>query len=105
MLSEPMTGAFAEDIGVVAFAVPEASVEGVAADLVERLATGPTRSYTAIRTLLKAWSGGGITAADSIFLDVTMPLHGSEDARSGRAARVEALKNGTAPERPVFVGR
>lgn len=105
MLSEAMTGAVAEQIGVIAFAKPEPEVESAAVALAEHLAAGPTRSFTAIRTLLKAWAGGGISAADSILLDVTMPLHGSEDARSGRQARMDAIKNGSAPRRPTFVGR
>ena len=105
MLSEAMTGAVAEQIGVVAFAKPEPEVESAAASLAQQLAAGPTKSFTAISTLLKAWAGGGIAAADTILLDVTMPLHGSEDARSGRRARMDALRDGTAPRRPTFVGR
>jgi hypothetical protein len=34
-----------------------------------------------------------------------MGLHSTEDARRGRSARVEALKNGVEPAPPVFEGR
>jgi enoyl-CoA hydratase/carnithine racemase len=105
MLSEPMTGQVAGEIGVAAFVKPEADVEAEALALAQRLANGPTRSYAAIRTLLKAWAGGGIAAADTVLLDVTMPLHGSEDARRGRTARVKAIENGVEPSPPVFTGR
>lgn len=105
MLSEAMTGAVAEQIGVIAFAKPEAEVEAAAVSLAQQLGAGPTKSFTAISTLLKAWAGGGIAAADSILLDVTMPLHGSEDARSGRQARMDAIRDNTTPKRPTFVGR
>ena len=105
MLSEPMSGQVAGEIGVAAFVMPEASVEAEALALAQRLANGPTRSYAAIRTLLKMWAGGGIAAADTVLLDVTMPLHSSEDARRGRAARVKAIEEGIEPSPPIFTGR
>jgi hypothetical protein len=85
--------------------VPEAEVEATAAALAKKLSTGPTRSYAAIRALLKAWAAGGVPGADSVLLDITMPLHGSEDARRGRTARAEAMKRGVEPEPVVFNGR
>ena len=105
MLSEPMSGSIAGQLGIAAFVVPEAEVESTAASLAKKLSTGPTRSYAAIRSLLKAWSAGGVPGADSVLLDLTMPLHSSEDARRGRTARVEALKRGVEPEPVVFNGR
>src|SRR5260221_3891595 len=104
-LSEPMSGTIAGQLGIAAFVLPEAEVESTAAGLARKLSTGPTRSYAAIRSLLKAWSAGGVPGADSVLLDLTMPLHGSEDARRGRTARVEALKRGVEPEPVVFNGR
>jgi hypothetical protein len=38
-------------------------VEAAALKFVQDLSTGPTRSYAPIRTLLKAWSGGGVGRA------------------------------------------
>ena len=105
MLSEPMSGAVAGQLGVAAFVAAEAQVEDTAASLVKRLSVGPTRSYAAIRALLKAWGGGGVPGADDVLLDITMPLHGTEDARRGRTARAEAMKRGVEPEPVVFVGR
>lgn len=105
MLSEPMTGEKAGELGVAAFVCPDAEVETVAAKLVTRLSNGPTRSYAAIRALLKAWAGGGVPAADSVLLDITMGLHGTDDARKGRTARAEAMKRGVHPEPVIFTGR
>jgi enoyl-CoA hydratase/carnithine racemase len=105
MLSEAMSGTIAGELGVAAFVVPEADVEATAADLANRLANGPTRSYAAVRTLLKAWSTGGVPGADSVLLDLTMPLHNTEDARRGRTARAEAMRRGVEPEPVVFLGR
>ncbi len=105
MLSEPISGKKAEEIGLVAFVAPADEVEAQAAALATRMSNGPTRSYAAIRSLLKAWSGGGVPAADAVLLDITMPLHGTEDARKGRTARVDAIKRGVEPTPVVFVGR
>lgn len=85
--------------------VPEGDVEQEALDLANRLANGPTRSYAAIRALLKAWAAGGVPGADQVVLDLGMPLHNTEDARRGRTARVEAMKRGVEPEPVAFDGR
>jgi enoyl-CoA hydratase/carnithine racemase len=105
MLSEVMSGTTAGELGVAAFVVPEPEVEETALDLAKRLAAGPTRSYAAIRALLKAWSAGGVPGADQVVLDLTMPLHNTEDARRGRTARVDAMRRGVEPEPVVFLGR
>ncbi|EHP39025.1 enoyl-CoA hydratase/isomerase [Cupriavidus basilensis OR16] len=105
MLSESMSGAQAGQLGVAAFVVPENDVENFALDLARRLGTGPTRSYAAIRALLKAWSAGGVPGADSLLLDITMGLHTTEDARMGRTARAEAFKRGAEPAPVTFIGR
>jgi enoyl-CoA hydratase/carnithine racemase len=105
MLCEPMSGVVAGQLGIASFVVPELEVEAAAQKFVQDLSTGPTRSYAAIRTLLKAWSGGGVPSADAIILDVTMGLHSSEDARRGRTARAEAIRKGIEPPKVVFTGR
>jgi enoyl-CoA hydratase/carnithine racemase len=105
MLCEPMTGAIAGELGIATMVLPADKVEAAALKFAQDLANGPTRSYAAIRTLLKAWSGGGVPSADSLILDVTMGLHSSEDARRGRTARAEAIKRGIEPPKIVFTGR
>jgi enoyl-CoA hydratase/carnithine racemase len=105
MLCEPMSGIVAGELGIAGFVVPAHEVEATALKLAEELSTGPTRSYAAIRTLLKAWSGGGVPSADAMILDVTMSLHSSEDAKRGRTARAEAIRMGIEPPKVVFTGR
>jgi enoyl-CoA hydratase/carnithine racemase len=105
MLSEPMSGTTAGQLGVAAFVVGEDQVEKVAEDLAIKLANGPTRSYGAIRALLKAWSSGGVAGADALTLDLTMGLHTTEDARKGRTARAEAVLRGEEPAPVVFLGK
>lgn len=105
MLCEPISGVVAGQLGIATFVVPADEVETTALKLAQDLSMGPTRSYAAIRTLLKAWSGGGVPSADAIILDVTMALHSSEDAKRGRTARAEAMKKGIEPPKPVFTGQ
>ena len=105
MLSEPMSGTTAGQLGVAAFVVGEDQVERVAEDLAVRLANGPTRSYGAIRALLKAWSGAGVPGADVLTLDLTMGLHLTDDARKGRTARANAVARGEEPAPVVFLGK
>src|SRR3984885_14319852 len=57
MLGEPILGSEAGERGIASHGVPAAKVEAEAQALAQRLATGPTRSYAATRTLLKAWAG------------------------------------------------
>src|ERR1044072_2519448 len=53
MLGEPISGSEAGALGIATHVVPEDQLVRVAADLARQLATGPTRSYAATRTLLK----------------------------------------------------
>ena len=105
MLTLPITGQTALDIGLASFAVPDAEVETTALDLVNQLAEGPTRSYAAVRQILKAWSSGGVAGADAVMLDVALPLHATADAARGRAARAEAFARGEEPKPVIFEGR
>src|SRR6201984_510832 len=61
MLGEPSSGREAGALGIATHVVPEQDVSASAAALTQQLATGPTRSYAATRTLLKAWSSGGVS--------------------------------------------
>src|SRR6266516_1482707 len=78
MLGEPISGALAGNLGIATHVVASSMVEGTAAELAATLANGPTKAYAAVRTLLKAWSAGGVPAADAVMLDITMPLHATE---------------------------
>ena len=105
MLGEPIPAAQALDLGL-AMEVVSPSELGAAADrFAGRLAQGPTRSYAATRTLLKAWSGGGIAAADAMMLDVTMDLFHTEDVQRGFASTAAAFDADIEPPALVFEGK
>ena len=105
MLTLPFTGETAGDLGLASFVVPDPQVESRALDLASQLASGPTRSYAAVRQILKAWSSGGVPGADAVMLDVALPLHATADAARGRAARAEAFARGEEPKPVTFEGR
>jgi enoyl-CoA hydratase/carnithine racemase len=90
MLGEPISGREAGQLGIATHVVPEKELTAAAAALARQLATGPTRSYAATRTLLKAWSSGGVTAADFVMLDVAMELYDGADAQRGFANTADA---------------
>jgi enoyl-CoA hydratase/carnithine racemase len=105
MLGEPISGTLAGQLGIASHVVPVAEVAATAKALAQRLATGPTRSYAATRTLLKAWSAGGVPAADAMMLDVTMDLYSSEDCTRGFLSTAKAFDQGIEPPDMIFYGR
>jgi hypothetical protein len=79
-----------------------------------RLYAVPTFKYSAScvhaqasssRTLLKAWSAGGVPAADAMMLSVSMDLFNSEDCRRGFVNTAKAFDLGIEPPDMVFHGR
>src|SRR5207248_714839 len=63
MLGEPISGREAGALGIATHVVPEKELGAAAAALVKQLATGPTRSYAATRTLLKAGSSDALVVS------------------------------------------
>jgi enoyl-CoA hydratase/carnithine racemase len=86
MLTLPMTGETAGELGLASFVVPEEEVESRALDLVQELANGPTLGYAAVRQILKVWSSGGVPGADAVMLDIGLPLRAAADAARELAA-------------------
>ncbi len=105
MLGEPISGTEAGALGIATHVVPEDKLDVIAAALVHQLANGPTRSYAATRTLLKAWSSGGVAAADLVMLDVTMELFNGADAQRGFANTAKAFDKDIEPPGLVFEGK
>jgi enoyl-CoA hydratase/carnithine racemase len=105
MLGEPISGALAGQLGIASHVVPEAEVAATSKALARKLATGPTRSYAATRTLLKAWSAGGVPAADAMMLDISMDLYDTEDCTRGFLSTAKAFDQGIEPPEMVFHNR
>ena len=105
MLGEPISGREAGQLGIATHVVPEAELAATAGTLTKQLAAGPTRSYAATRTLLKAWSSGGVAAADLVMLDVAMELYDGADAQRGFANAAAAFDKDIEPPSLVFEGK
>ena len=105
MLGEPISGREAGALGIATHVVPEHELAAAADALTRQLATGPTRSYAATRTLLKAWSSGGVAAADLVMLDVAMELYDGADAQRGFANTAAAFDKDIEPPTLVFEGK
>jgi enoyl-CoA hydratase/carnithine racemase len=105
MLGEPIAGTLAGELGIASHVVSEADVATTAEALAAKLATGPTKSYAEIRTLLKAWSAGGITAADALMPDLAMDLFHTEDCTHGFLNTAKAFDRDVEPPEMEFNGR
>jgi enoyl-CoA hydratase/carnithine racemase len=105
MLGEPISGSLAGQLGIATEVVPEAELARAVEALAQKLAVGPTKSYAAIRTLLKAWSAGGVLAADAMMLDITMDLFNTEDCTRGFLNTAKAFDRDIEPPDMVFNNR
>jgi len=81
MLGEPTPVATIP--AVADYIVPDDELDDTALRLATRLSQGPTRSYAAAKSVLKAWSAGGIAAADKLMLDLSIGLFHTEDFQQG----------------------
>jgi enoyl-CoA hydratase/carnithine racemase len=99
----PVQEAFA--CGLVNRIVPDASLREDAIRFAKQIASGATLAHAAHKALLRAWSVGGIAAADDVMFDLTDHLLESEDFKVGKKSAAEALAAGK--PRPIlqFNGR
>src|ERR1700681_720170 len=105
MLGEPISGVEAGALGIASHVVDDNELEETADALASQLGSGPTRSYAATRTLLKAWSSGGVAAADLVMLDVSMELYNGADAQRGFANTAKAFDADIEPPAMTFEGK
>ncbi|MCX4095978.1 enoyl-CoA hydratase/isomerase family protein [Nocardia sp. alder85J] len=75
-------------------------VDTVARSLVQRLADGPTRAHAATKRIVGAWRSGGVAQADSVTLEVSGELFGTDDLRG---AVQSFLTDG--PGKATYTGR
>ena len=71
-----------------------------AEDFARRLAGGPSRAYSVVKELLRAYTTGGISGADALLLDAAVGLFDTTDARDGIQT---FLESGAGPA--TFSGR
>ncbi|MGE4427596.1 MAG: enoyl-CoA hydratase/isomerase family protein [Solirubrobacteraceae bacterium] len=74
----------------------DAEVAEFAAALARRLAEGPTRAHDATKQIVRAWSEGGVEAADAVVPAVSGALFATDDLkRAVRAFLTEGPRHGT----------
>jgi len=87
------------EAGVITEVVAPADLATRANEWVEKLARGATRAHAGHKRLLRAWSDGGIAAADKLLPAMTAELFATQDARRGIKSGYDALIQGR--ERPA----
>ncbi len=105
MFGDSISASDAFRLGFVSHLVPTERLRQEVDALARQMATGPTRAYGAMRAMLKAWSNGGVVAADAVMLDLTMDLFSCEDATKGFASKVKAVEENVEPPALTFEGR
>jgi enoyl-CoA hydratase/carnithine racemase len=100
LTSEQVPAAEMEQRGLVNRVVADAALLEEATAFARRLAAGPTLAHAGHKAVLKAWTAGGVAAADAVMLDLAMPLFASDDVRMAIPAALAALDAGK--PRPVF---
>jgi enoyl-CoA hydratase/carnithine racemase len=105
MFGDSISASDAFKLGFVSHLVPTEGFRQEVDALARQMATGPTRAYGAMRAMLKAWSNGGVAAADAEMLDLTMDLFSSNDATRGFAGTAKAIEENVEPPALTFEGR
>ena len=105
MLGEPISGPPPSSSASQRMPYQAAKLVETANALAKELSNGPTRSYAATRTLLKAWSSGGVSGADLVMLDIAMELYNGPDAQRGFANTAKAFDADIEPPPMVFNNR
>jgi len=105
VLGHSISASDAFGLGFVSHLVPTERLSQEVETLARQMGTGPTRAYAAMRAMLKAWSNGGVAAADAVMLDLTMDLFSSADATKGFAETAKAIEEDIEPPALTFEGR
>jgi enoyl-CoA hydratase/carnithine racemase len=105
MLSREISATEAQRMNLVAEVVPDAQLAEVAAAHAAALAKGPTRAHAVTKSILAAWSTGGVRAADEVMIEHVSVLLSTDDVQRGVASAIPALETGTARPPMNFTGQ
>lgn len=105
MTAEQVAADTALSVGLVNEVVPLAELERAAFTWVERFKDSATLSHAAHKKILKAWSSGGIEAADAIIPEMAGKILHSEDTQSCLESAAEAIRTGAPRPKFTFKGR
>jgi enoyl-CoA hydratase/carnithine racemase len=100
LLSREVSAGEALRMGLVAEVVPDAQLAEAAEAHARALAQGPTRAHAVTKSIIAAWSAGGVRAADEAMIEHVSVLLATDDVQRGVAAAIPALEAGT-PRAPM----
>jgi enoyl-CoA hydratase/carnithine racemase len=86
--------------GAIDRVVAADELQTAAAAFARRLADGPTRAYSVVKSLVRAYMNEGVAGADALLLDAAVGLFDTEDARGGISAFLQHGRAGA-----EFAGR
>jgi enoyl-CoA hydratase/carnithine racemase len=69
--------------GAIDRVVAAAELHPAAQDFARRLAAGPSRAYSVVKKLVRAYTTSGVPGADALLLDAAVGLFDTTDARDG----------------------
>jgi enoyl-CoA hydratase/carnithine racemase len=70
--------------------------------LAQRLSKGSPRAYAVTKSLLRAWSAGGVSSAREVLYDLSMPLFDTEDVQVALRQAAAAAEKGLPFPSPSF---
>jgi enoyl-CoA hydratase/carnithine racemase len=103
--SREVSAAEALRLGLVADVVPDARLAEVAETHAAALAQGATRAHAVTKSILGAWSSGGVRAADEVMIEQVSVLLATDDVQRGVASAIPALESGAARPPMMFNGQ
>ncbi|EHP41014.1 enoyl-CoA hydratase/isomerase [Cupriavidus basilensis OR16] len=105
MLSEEITAAEALSLNIVAKVVADEQLAEVALAHAEGLAAGPTRAHAVTKSMLGAWSAGGVRGADEVMIEHVSVLVATDDVQRGVSSAIKAIDAGVARPEISFNGQ
>lgn len=105
LTSERVNAQTALDTGLVNEVVPAADLHTRAQEWVDRLKDSATLSHVAHKKLLRAWSDGGVEAADALMAEMAGDILVSEDAQACLPEAIKAVEDGRARPQFIFKGK
>lgn len=105
LTAEMVDAETALDTGLINEVVPLADLDKAAMAWVDRLATGATLAHADHKKLLRAWSDGGIAAADALIPAMAGPNLHTADVQDNLAEAIEAFRAGKPRPKFAFNGK
>jgi enoyl-CoA hydratase/carnithine racemase len=85
--------------GVIDRVVADDELHDAAGEFARRLAAGPTRAFSVVKDLVRAYTTTGVMGADSLLTHAAVGLFDTEDARNG----IQSLLT-SGPGNAIFAG-